>query len=1401
MAEQNKRVKYKFGQSELDLKNYIHNLGTNVQGYINSKNWGEGQKQEFINAYKNILAGFNDQLANNTNRFSTDDFGTITDTQGIVSNKDNDDIDPVGSEYYYDNNGNRITTDDYNLLKDKQKKNYKAFSANREVASYFNTIGNALRQYTKPSEEQNTNNFDLSKHGFLPTWTSQQNPAGGDFDTTPYIQMDQVGEDGVRQTSKRASYLREQLTNYLKDLSSYNYENTSFKDETTYRQRLQEAINGLENGYNSEDTIALNRAGINNEFLKNFFSDGTSQEQPKSELQRQAEQAAREIQERNANAQLQAVVDQNEQQKYETARNQYFTDFQKNNPFENTVKWTNVPLSYNREAMDQAAVKKFNADSTNKESVVNAIKQYINFDQLSRFIRGKEILRNKETKEDITKQHVANNLDWAAQANLFLDPGYLTTEGKSILSDGYYVIPGSEDYDKWTFLAYNPQTRQYQEQSMLLNDLLKERMAYSEYDRRNKVKKNQLGGTLGWVQENQKKANEVKEKENAQKERAKNENLTIEQVKDREKKVFEDQLGGDDWTRLASIALDLTSAGTAYIPVAGTAISAATGLASTLANFGADIFDESTTQEQMWRNLGMGLGMDVIGLIPGLGSSAKASKIAKAIHKLKPLKKGIMLALQATASRDILNTIPSFDKAFTNPKELTAEDLRQISIGLQALIGLHRGKRGSVERNRYTLTNTSASIPNKSGTQSSISVDQLKELRKQKGYDKQNEYFKNLTGGQELPKEFKHYNDPLILKPFTRPFRTGPEVSISKTTELLPNTTYSWGVYRTKTPEVPQTTQSITPQTTSQPGPSINQLRVWSKTPSWALKKGYGRDFGIREPKKNKTENKLGIEFDKKGGTLNLANVRKFQNGKNITNTTSKADWFKDMFSSDAMQKWIDAYTLNDYQKFNDLQKSWSANKKATQYVPGTTPLSWNQGVQDRQKLWEQTGTNSTIEDLVTKGIITRPGKSGDNAEEGHVDGYFGEQEFLRHGGTGDSWKGHEEELIKFQNMLKEKGLQYTLDPETGMYLMSPIEQQVRQNSGSTNLNIVEQEEEDEGGEDDSSANGYPSKSWKDIFTKVLSNPTITYGLPRALYADRTNRKITDLAQELDALQKDPFQVHRYTRSDLDAEMQGVRNYAKLRNLANTNLTSDADKQKAYQFESESKGIDYINAGKEKSNQVERQYEELAWQQEKENAANRHQTAMFNREQQWQDKYRDNLYEQAYLNKKHNIWDTLGQQFEFDVRQKLAKTEAIKDNLNRSEIHNAVMYNPNYFGANLSKEELEVWSQVLGGTNPSSLGNKLNVFTQAQKKVSQAEQNQFKKYYNIADSEWTNIPIGIIQNSETYTPNIESNKKGGKIKNNLEDIRNFQKQIKDGIKRSDKAIERLFKQVNKKNKK
>jgi hypothetical protein len=41
-SEKKDPVKYKFGESELDLKSYITNLDHNVQRYMDSKNWNEG---------------------------------------------------------------------------------------------------------------------------------------------------------------------------------------------------------------------------------------------------------------------------------------------------------------------------------------------------------------------------------------------------------------------------------------------------------------------------------------------------------------------------------------------------------------------------------------------------------------------------------------------------------------------------------------------------------------------------------------------------------------------------------------------------------------------------------------------------------------------------------------------------------------------------------------------------------------------------------------------------------------------------------------------------------------------------------------------------------------------------------------------------------------------------------------------------------------------------------------------------------------------------------------------------------------------------------------------------------------------------------------------------------------
>ena len=324
------------------------------------------------------------------------------------------------------------------------------------------------------------------------------------------------------------------------------------------------------------------------------------------------------------------------------------------------------------------------------------------------------------------------------------------------------------------------------------------------------------------------------------------------------------------------------------------------------------------------------------------------------------------------------------------------------------------------------------------------------------------------------------------------------------------------------------------------------------------------------------------------------------------------------------------------------------------------------------------------------------------------------------------------------------------------------------------------------------------NKQNKSFFSNI--NPTIAYGLPRAVYADRMNRRITDLAKEsVVPLLKDPFEVHRYTRSDLDAEMQGERNYANLRRLASRPITSDGSLQTATQLQAEVQGQEARTAGKEKSNQVQRQYDELAWQQEKENAANRHETAMFNRAQQWGADQDKSKYEQAYLAKKFNIWDVFGQQLEYDARTKQKENKALADNFARSDIHNAISYAPNDYGANLTPDELTVWNKVLSGTNPSSLSpQEFNSYKLAAQKVSRVETEQLRQYYNVPNTRWSGKTP-----STPWSPTISkaiSAKNGAKIavagiEAKTADAERFQKQIKECIDRNEKAIDRLSKSL------
>lgn len=1655
------RVKYKFGQSDIDLTNYIHNLGTNVQSYLNSKNWNDGQKQEFMNAYNRYLTGLQDQLANNTNRFTTDDFGSIIDSTGALSNTDNDDIDPVGSEYYYDDKGNRITTDDFNALKKRKQKNYNTFSANREVATYFNAIGNALRS-KQPTKEQTSNAFDLSKHGFLADWTRINNPAGGNLNLDPYLEKDAVDEaTGKRGTTNRAAYLKEQIENYINNIGDYDFSSTPFKDRDTYVSRLRAAAENLGNGYNSEDVIALNQAGIGNEFLSKFFSTGTEEPQAKqSELERQAEQSAQELAQRRRDDELRAVIEEEKQDQYNRQRDAFFADYQKQNPFNSTIKSQAIALSYNPNTMYDRAATKYGVDRSNTEALQSAVKEYINFPQLAAAIRGKEHIL--QGQKDVTAAHIANNLDWAAQSNLLTD---------KIGDTGYYIVPGSENYDNWSYIAYNPITRHYEEQSMLLNEELKKKMAYAEYDRRNKdVQKHQLGGLLKYTEEYQKKAQKEAEKQQRIDQKVEETGKTREQVEAAERRPIEEGFSTIDKVRLGTAAADAISAAAAFIPGYGTVASGVLGIGSTLTNIGADIADESMSGWDVAGNALYGLGMDVVGLIPGMGATGKAAKI---VRVLKPVSKLAMRTLQAYG---MVHSADAFNKLMSNPSDMSADDWRNLVTGLQAISGEARYKGGKRAVSRATTQRDVADVKTSTGRMATISKEDLDKLRETKGLKAQNKLFSELTGGQKLQREFKgrEFNWKQPWK--SRLHSDNPEFSTRTESTFLPEDT-SWdarlfrGMQKkegnSKKKPSQQTTASnfdrlrnlssqtgkLTPQEiatinrqrvksgkgklTQQEIEALNQRRsnragsaednsfqarlarykqdkkdgkfnsveddikrakdelaeatrqqrlavptgqgsivspdakearfimglskaIPTVNPSRppitnppaiiprqqieipkpqttpfnsqrireglerAQRERLGRDIGdtriqraiesnpertarlqaqeayrnVRQyfnmygvpqykkpltgaarrnkqntynqlfgegyyamqdalrnrplPHKQSNKKKKTSRDDRRtvkreeGGILDR--VRKFDGG-GITETARKAtqyalnnNWFTNLYNQKSLTGWDSSkdaskvgvsitnqnashgnagdlsipfyknlmYTSQSNLVGQDLQSYYNSafqGKSLEDYVNGYNANAAKiRGYWDQERAYRQAGA-SEHNRLFRNMFGNRSNNSNDVWNIGYdpkLDDVVGSSTWLRrmdrYEKEFDALSDEEKKARVHKIDLGGGNVGYVYKKANGDIAIwnEPVapEQPTEPTKPASTTTVIGPEQPKKEGDT------------REMFSFLRNiNPTIAYGLPRAVYADRMNRRMTDLAKaSVTPLLKDPFQVHRYTRSDLDAEMQGERNYANLRRLASRPITSDGSLQTATQLQAEVQGQEARTAGKEKSNQTQRQYDELAWQQEKENAANRHETAMFNRAQQWGADQDKSKFEQAYLSKKFNIWDTFGQQLEYDARTKQQENKALADNFARSDIHNAVNYAPNDYGANLTPEELTVWNKVLSGTNPSSLSTQeFNSYRLAAQKVSRVETDQLRQHYNIPNTRWSG-KAGVP--NTPWSASISFVKKGGIIsaKNGSKiavagieaktaDAERFQKQIKDCIDRNEKTLDRLSKSL------
>lgn len=1408
MAEQTKKSKYNFGGHELDAKLYLQNIRDNAETFLNSKtDWTPEQKEEWKHAYTNFTNALQEDINNGGGRFSTDEFGTITDTKGEFSNTDSD-------NYYYNNKGQQISQEDYDALKKRKQGKYQAFEANRQFASYANQIGKGLREAlaAKNKTSDDTNGFDYAKNGFDAYWQKKYNPAGTANDLQPYWNKDKEGEYTNRVAETIADlddYMSKQemnddvkaaYTNYRNILGQYNPSDKNFNLDTWKNNMI----------------LAASRAGISG-WNNGYFNIGSQSTTPAEDKKPEAfdinnDQAV--IDKYKLADQIAAHPEQREHL-LDLARRQYNQESQ------------NMTDEYN------AAVKQEQEIANNKiwqQYLANEGKSYAN---VSKRNFGTEVFgngwQNGNTDFEYTSRtsqeamrRLQNAFKTGNRKGDFLRTAINMTVngGKQKISNlgealAYYkplldkIQGGWDQFEKVQDAVGNEIYKLKGSENAKGQPLyiwFKNGKAHAYRDDPYSVRKAQIisRAQLGMKLQTRAEKEAAKEKEN--KKALSNPNTP----EDKKRQIASQRKPGDteftatDIARISAAGMDVASALSAFAPVYGTAISAGSGLISSLTNFGADMFDKSVSAGDMWKNLGTNIAMDAVGLVPGFGTAGKAGKITKTLIKYVPK---IVTALSAA------NALSPESRAswakLASKESLTVKDWQNIAAGCSALAGVSRGAVGHF--NAHTMAKGTKTkdfnITASDGKQYKVTSEQLETLKKQKSLEDINKEFKKIYPDAELGSFFRngkwqqlrhlHFNNPQVK-------------SVYDFSQLNNQGTFSnsniWKVARennlrgisldVKNPYKNSLLKQ--PTSSSSPKKKYERPRATAKSKQQIfnspLNNSPERYNYVRKSVQSNTGDEVKTWRDiftknnfyfKEGGS-----IQKLASGNSINGNPAKQNsvgyandynWNTDVFSKnldhilgslkqykDGYANWLNTMQDSHYNIYTNASKQDYLNTNAynnatvgqyqDKYKAGYED-EWNVSPEgnDPDGLGYNTLGIKSAQDSGKFGIVSGNANSGDWLGNGNMyktDNSFGGITDARRllGREGDF---NDEQLKQYQQKFKEQGYDFYLDPNTKYYKLKPY-------TDPSKTTVADQNNKPK------QSNNF---SLKDVINKM--DVTDKWGIPRAMYADITNRKVTDMLKKQPLL-LDPQEDHRYIQSDLDAEMNGQQAAAQLARTASHPITSDGNLQSMLQLEAAAKGNEAITAGRQQSNQRLREMQEQAWQQEVANHTNRHNVAMQNRQSIYNTANENKALEAAYLNQKFTVWDALAQEKEFKAKSDYEQMRARADQFAQRDINNAIKYGLSNYADKygLTPEDVSLWNKVYtdGTVKLSDIQKdpiKLRQWNKVLSVTRQIQQDLLGEYYGIPKSKyWT---IRQSTPSYSYSDKVKEAKKGAKL--NLRKVR------------------------------
>lgn len=711
-----------------------------------------------------------------------------------------------------------------------------------------------------------------------------------------------------------------------------------------------------------------------------------------------------------------------------------------------------------------------------------------------------------------------------------------------------------------------------------------------------------------------------------------------------------------DRVKMGAAMADLLSAGLGFVPGANIA-SAGIGAASSLAEFGADVSDGLEWGDV--GNLALNLGMDAVSLIPAM----KSIKAAKAMGKLA---KFVPLIATAIGASTLFNdqereSLTSSLKKVTsgNIKDLSTDDFKNLATISRVVLGgknflkSQDGKIMSRLRGtkRAPSTKQEISVVVK-GRENPIKVqvnnadiegkdaNYIQDLAKKKA--------KKILANEGLVEKNIPDDALSVETKGTDKWYKGSFLNKKKVpTKKVPGFEYSkpnW-VQRHLVPQSSETPKNFG-QFWGMRGINPNGRLGWlsdtrwleGTTPRGEVKMLVGKPNAeikgnLLNPsqRRQRLQNKgLTTEELNKRGIYKQGGIIKAQGGRKISNVVSSANWGTDIYGTEGFNNWLNSYNLKNYQDFNNLQKSYYGNLSTTGYKPGTSPVSYNQGVYDRQTTFNKVapGVNAAIEGLAKTGKITRAGVSGDNATSNFTDGYFGGQEYLRHGGMRGVTS--DEQLKAINALANKKGLEYYIDDATGMAMLrpsalqAPIAPKFNTQTIDTSKAVINPTTGKVSGLPNvggaAPAKVTPSETRGTTsgggIRRILGNldPTAFIQAGRMMGNIWNNNRVAAKTKEgLKPLLLDTYETPRQIVGDLATRQAYNNQAAQLESLAARPRTSDASLQLAGELEANSRANQLRTEGALADNDMIRRTGEAAWQNNAEAVARRSEVANRNR--------------------------------------------------------------------------------------------------------------------------------------------------------------------------------------------